>query len=106
MRLLLGGNLPHDLRHELSGHDMFTVHYLGWSGIRNGELLAQAAAAGFDALLTMDSGVPYQQNVAALPLAVVVLQAPSNDLDDLRPLVPRLLDELRRLKPRTVVWIA
>jgi hypothetical protein len=63
MKVLLDENLPHDFRHEIAGHDVFTVDFLGWSGLKNGELLAQAAASGFDALLTMDSGVPYQQNV-------------------------------------------
>jgi predicted nuclease of predicted toxin-antitoxin system len=106
MKVLLDENLPHDLRRELRGHDAFTVQYLGWSGVKNGELLARAAASGFDALLTMDSGVRYEQNLAALPVAVVVLQAASNDLDDLRPLVPRLLDVLGKLRPRTLAWIA
>lgn len=105
MKLLLDENLPHDLRHELPGHEVFTVQYLGWSGISNGELLARAAASEFDALLTMDSGVAYQQNAAALPVAVVVLSAPSNDIDDLLPLVPAVLDALRDLKPRTLVRI-
>ena len=60
MKLLLDENLPHDLRGELAGHETYTVQYLGWSGIKNGELPARAAASGFGALLTMDSGVPYQ----------------------------------------------
>ncbi|MFI5379983.1 MAG: DUF5615 family PIN-like protein [Tepidisphaerales bacterium] len=106
MKVLLDENLPHDLRHEIAGHEVFTVQYLGWSGLKNGELLAQAAAAGFDVLLTMDSGVPYQQNITTLPLAIVVLKAASNDLDDLRPLVPSLLESLRNLKSKTVVWIS
>ena len=106
MKVLLDENLPHDLRLEISGHDVFTVQYLGWSGVKNGDLLARAAAAGFEVLLTMDSGVPYQQNIATLPLAVVVLKAASNDLDDLRPLVPALLEALRKLKSKAVVWIS
>jgi hypothetical protein len=57
MKLLLDENLRHALRHELPGHDVFTAHYLGWSGISNGELLNRAAAAGFEAILTMDSAV-------------------------------------------------
>ena len=105
MKLLLDENLPHDLRRELAGHEAYTVQYLGWSGIKNGELLARAAASGFDALLTMDSGVPYQQNVATLGVAVIVLSAPSNDIDDLLPLLPKVLDLLNNLKPRTVVRI-
>ena len=105
MKVLLDENLPHELRGELSGHDIFTVQYLGWSGLKNGILLAQAAASGFDVLVTMDSGVPYQQNLAALPVAVIVLSAVSNDIDDLRPLIPNLLEALKSLTPRTAVRI-
>jgi hypothetical protein len=60
MKVLLDENLPHALRRELPGHEVFTVQYLGWSGVKNGALLLQAAASGFDVMVTMDSGVPYQ----------------------------------------------
>jgi predicted nuclease of predicted toxin-antitoxin system len=106
MKVLLDENLPHQLRHELNPHAVFTVQFMGWSGFKNGLLLAQAAASGFDVMITMDSGVPYQQNLATIPLAVVVLSAVSNDIDDLRPLIPRLLEALKVLSPKSVVRIA
>ncbi len=53
----------------------------------------------------MDSGVEYQQNVATLPLSVLILSAASNDIDDLTPLVPRLLIALDNLKPKSIVRI-
>lgn len=102
MRLLLDENLPHAFRHELPSHDVATVGYLGWSGTKNGELLAKAAAAGFDAMITLDSGVAYQHNIAALPVAVIVLKAPSNDMDDLLPLIPQLLKALSSLRRRSL----
>jgi len=49
MKVLLDENLPHDFRHFLPGHEVFTAAYQGWTGLRNGELLARAAAEGFDA---------------------------------------------------------
>jgi predicted nuclease of predicted toxin-antitoxin system len=52
MKLLLDENLPHQLRRELPGHDCYTVAYMGWAGVENGDLLALAASAGFDALVT------------------------------------------------------
>jgi len=105
MKILLDENLPHALRHELANHDVYTVQYLGWSGMKNGALLAQANASQFDAMITMDSGVPFEQNIAKLPLGVVVLSAKSNDMDDLRPLLPRLLETLTRLAPGSVVHV-
>jgi hypothetical protein len=105
VKLLLDENLPHDLRHHLPGHDVFTVRYMGWSGISNGELLRRAADDGFDAMLTLDNGVAYQQNVQSLPVAVVILSAPSNDIGDLLPLVPQLLTALGALAPRTITRV-
>jgi predicted nuclease of predicted toxin-antitoxin system len=43
MKILLDENLPHNLRHELHGHDVYTVAYLEWCGTKNGELLRCAA---------------------------------------------------------------
>src|SRR3954447_4179498 len=100
MKLLLDENLPHQLRPLLEGHDVFTVAYMKWQGIENGELLALAGANGFDAILTKDSGIAYEQNVAALPCALVVISAPSNSIRHLRPLVPALLEALEQLEPK------
>lgn len=44
MKILLDENMPHDLRHFLPGHEVFTVAYMQWTGTRNGELLARAAS--------------------------------------------------------------
>lgn len=73
MRLLLDENLPHQLRHGLPGHDCYTVAFMSWGGIENGELLARAASTGFDALLAKDAGVQYEQNLTNLPLSVLIL---------------------------------
>lgn len=94
MKLLLDENLPHQLRHELPGHECFTVAYMGWGGVENGALLALAASNGFDALLTKDANLEYEQNLTNLPIAVVVIVARSNDIDDIRPLLPQLMSAL------------
>jgi len=105
MKVLLDENFPHGLRHLLDAHEVVTVTYLGWSGTRNGVLLQRAANAGYDVMLTMDGGVQYQQNTQTLPIAVMILSAPSNDLDDLRALVPSVLAALDALVPRSVVRV-
>jgi hypothetical protein len=89
----------------LTGHDVITVSYRGWAGIKNGRLLSLAAADGFDALVTTDGCIEFQQNLAALPIAVVILESASNDLPDLGPLAPLLLDALKALVPRTVTHV-
>lgn len=105
MKVLLDENVPHRLRPLLTGHECETVKYRGWSSVRNGELLALAADAGFDAFVTKDTNLPYQQDVANLPLAVVVLKAPTNRFVDIRPLLPALLKALEVLAPNAVTVV-
>jgi predicted nuclease of predicted toxin-antitoxin system len=105
MKLLLDENLPHQLRHELPGHDCYTVAFMSWGGVENGELLRSAALVGFDALLTKDAGVQYEQNLTNLPLAVVILHASSNDIDDIRPVLPALLQALAMLRPNEITHV-
>jgi hypothetical protein len=62
VKVLLDENLPLDLRHLLSVHEVVTVDYLGWKGLRNGRLLQRAAAEGFEVLVTRDAGFSFQHN--------------------------------------------
>ena len=104
MRVLLDECVPRALRRELRGHDVKTVAEAGWAGLKNGELL-RLAAKQFDLLLTVDSGLEYQQNFAGLLLAVIVVHAPSNDIVALRPLMPAVLAAIAKAKPGTVTHI-
>jgi len=63
---------------------------MGWASRKNGELLTLAAAQ-FDAFLTVDRNLSYQQDLSAFDIAVVVMIASGNRLVDLRPLIPRVL---------------
>lgn len=94
MKLLIDECLPTDLRLFIPGHDVETVEYCGWKGIKNGKQLAIAAADGFEAMITSDAGIEHQQNPSSLPMAVVIIHPNSNDLMDIRPLLPRLLLKL------------
>jgi predicted nuclease of predicted toxin-antitoxin system len=104
MRLLLDESVPSRLRRFLPSHDVKSVVDMGWSGVKNGKLLA-LAGADFDAFLTVDKNLAYQQNLATLPLAVVVLDAYSNELPALLPLVQQLEQALSSLKPRSYVKV-
>jgi hypothetical protein len=88
--VLLDECVPRKLRRDLVGHDVRTVSEMGWTGTRNGPLLRQAAAE-FDVFLTVDQGIEFQQSLSGLDLAVIVMAAASNDIDDLRPLLPGVL---------------
>lgn len=104
MRVLLDENLPLDLAALLVGHQVDTVAGRGWAGIQNGELLALAGGE-FEAFLTMDRRLPEQQAIPRLPLGVLLIQAPSNRMRDLRPLVPAILSTLSRLGRGTLLSV-
>lgn len=104
MRILLDESLPIELASELSGHDVVSVQRMGWSGLKNGELLARAADR-FEVMLTADQNLPFQQNVSRLPIAVVVIAARSNRIEAVRLLTPELLAVLSSIQPRTLIRV-
>jgi predicted nuclease of predicted toxin-antitoxin system len=98
VRVLLDENLPHELVGQLPGHEVFTVQGLGWSGVRNGELLRRMRGA-FDVLVTMDRNLEKQQALVDQPFGTVIVRARSNRMLHLRPLLGDLLEALIGLQP-------
>lgn len=101
MRILLDEDLPRRLGQLLIGHEVSTVPRCGWAGVKNGKLLALAAAQ-FDLFVTMDRHIEFQQNRSALPIAVLVVMARTNRIEDVRPLVPDILETLNHIAPRAL----
>lgn len=104
MRLILDESVPRPVRQFLPGHTVRTVVDMGWGGVTNGEVL-RLAALDFDAFITVDKNLRYQQNLSTLPIAVVVLHARSNEFQVLMPLLPKLEEALASLKPRSLVQV-
>ena len=97
MKLLLDESIPRRLGGLFPrSFEIVTVPEMGWAGTRNGELLRKATEAGFDALVTADQGIEYQQNLSTLGLRIVVLISPRTRLQELEPLVPKVVDVLQR----------
>ena len=65
----------------------------GWSGIKNGDLLALAEKE-FDVFITVDRKLAEQQHLPGFQIAVILLRAPSNRLEDIRPLAPTILQQI------------
>jgi hypothetical protein len=105
VRILLDHCLPRRLARALPTHAVRTTAEHGWEKLRNGVLLA-VAAGGFDVFLTIDKKMKHQQNLATLPIAVIVIMAKSNRLADLLPFVPAVEEELKRIRPCTLVEVA
>jgi len=104
VRVLLDECLLRRLKRELVGHDARTVPEMGWASKRNGELLALATDK-FDIFLTVDRNLSYPQDVSDFDIAVVVLVARSNNIDELRPLVPQVLEAFATAKRRVVTMV-
>ena len=93
MKLLLDECIPARLRFDFAGHEVHTLDQAGLKGLKNGVLL-RTASAEFDVLITVDQNIPYQQNLAELSIAIVIMVARSNRYSDLRVLAPKVLDAL------------
>ena len=105
MRVLLDECLPgRKLEPGFPNHDVWTVADMDWRGIKNGALLALAEPE-FDAFVTVDGSLRYQQNTPEVDLLIVVLKAKSNRLEHLLPLVPDANAALARGSSREVILV-
>jgi len=104
VRVLLDECVDWRLGRELLTHDVRTARQMGWTTLKNGELLALAAAQ-FDVFVTVDRNLSFQQDIVSFTIAVVVLQATTNRLADLRPLLPSLLSAIDATPPGTAKFI-
>ena len=104
MRILLDECVDWRLAREIVGHEVRTARQMGWTTIKNGELLA-LASQHFDVFVTVDRNLAFQQNLSGFSVAVVILVAQSNRLSDLRLLVPQLLDAVETSRPGIAVSV-
>ena len=84
MRLLLDEQVPRRLKRSFAGHNVQTVREMGWNGKSNGELLALARDE-FDAFVTLDRKLEYQQNITEEDIPIFVLVTRRNNIEYLQP---------------------
>lgn len=101
-KVLLDENLPRRLAEALPEHNVTTVSEHGWAGSSNGQLLHRASDE-FEVFVTGDQGIEYQQNISAGEVGVVVVQAPSNRFEDLRPLAPNISSAIEQVGSEEIV---
>ena len=104
-RVLLDECLDRRLRKEFHGHLTRTVPEVGWAGLKNGVLLGRAEKS-FAVFVTVDRNLTFQQHTSRFKIAILVLHAPSNRIEDLCPLVPRALRAMSSLRAGQVVHIS
>ena len=95
MNILLDECVDRRLARDLIGHSVTTVPRRGWAGIKNGDLLALAEKE-FDAFVTVVRKLSMQQDLTKFKIAVLLIRARTNRLEDMRPLVSELLETLGR----------
>src|ERR1039457_6053109 len=76
MLVLFDHSTPRGLARSLTGHTVRTARMQGWDELSNGDLLAAAEKTGFEALVTPDKSIRYQQNLKGRKIAIVVLGNP------------------------------
>ena len=96
MKILLDACVPRPLRQFLATHTVQTAQEMGWGELKNGALI-QAAEMEFDAFLTSDQNLKYQQNITGRKLSILVL--PTNDWPTLKRMGEKIANQAAMLKP-------
>jgi hypothetical protein len=104
VNVLLDECLDWRLARDVTGHNVKTAQEMGWSGVKNGQLLTLAQEQ-FKVFITGDRNLSFQQNLSKYSIAVVVLHAESTRLVHLRPLMPKVCAMLPGLQAGQLVII-
>ena len=96
-RVLLDHCVPRPLRNLLAGYSVSTANEMGWTDLKNGELLDAAETAGFEVLITSDKNLRYQQNLSSRHIAIIEL--PTNRLRAIATCVPQVNVLLASIQP-------
>jgi len=106
MKLLLDEQMPRKIAMHFESEIVVDhVQLVGWAGIKNGELLRLAAASEYDALISADKNMSYQQSKEQLPLSVVVLHVVRLRIEELAPLIPVAMKKLSTVEKPTFIRI-
>ena len=105
MRVLLDESVPRQLAAHLPNHDVRTVPRLGWSGVKNGELLSRTSGS-YDVLVTGDQSIEFQQNLEAMTFGLVVVAAPNNRVETFIALAPRIAQAIENVQPGQIIRVA
>jgi hypothetical protein len=104
MRIILDESVPQKLRLLISGgHFVVTTWFQGWSGLKNGDLLAAAEVAGFDLFITADQEIRYQQNLLGRRIAVLVLS--TNNWSVVRESAGKITTAIETVTPGGFVFV-
>jgi len=106
MKILLDECVTKKLKRYLDDLDVRTVVEMGWSGYRNGKLLAAAVENGFDILLSIDKNMAFQQNMAKYEVAVVVFDTQRSKIDILVEFLPEFMARMKEFEKGKITFLA
>jgi hypothetical protein len=104
VRVLIDACLPVELKGLLEATEVKTARDMDWQRLDNGQLLSKADGR-FDALVTMDKAMPSQQALNRHSVAVVIIKARSNRIEDLKPLMPQIQSAIGRCAAGTAIRV-
>lgn len=104
-KILLDSCVPRPFKRELRTQLTSHASEVGLQDLDDRPLLERADAS-YDVLITTDQNIPYQQNLSRYKLSLIILIARTNRLDDLLPLVPKVLDALESIRPGELVEVS
>ena len=105
MKIFLDHCVDRRLMRHFPEHEVTRAYTKGWHTKNNGELL-DLVEKEFDAFLTVDQNLKYQQNLSHRSLIVMVLVARDNQYETLAPLVPKIKAALEKALPGALIEVS
>jgi len=105
MKILLDECVPKKLKSSLKDFEVYTVHELGWSGVKNGKLMSLCVINHFDILLTIDKNMLYQQNLEKYPISLVALNSLTSKIEELILFIPSFIKQIPHFEKNQVYMI-
>ena len=105
MKILLDHNLDRRLKNHLSEYETATTQEKSWSDVLNGELLTLLEKNNFDVMLTADSNIKAQQNMANRTISILVLRAFNNRLKTDLEMLEDVKENLSKIKKGEIIEI-
>jgi hypothetical protein len=94
VKILFDQGTPAPLKEFLPTHDVSTAYELGWSTLKNGELLSEAESNGFEVFITTDTNLRYQQNLIQRKISIVVVSTTS--WPRIKPNASKIIDAINQ----------
>jgi hypothetical protein len=91
MKVLLDENIPRKLKYRFSEEfEILTVPDMGWSGIKNGDLLKRMNEKEFNVLISLDKNMSHQQNLEKFKVCLIVLDSKNSLYSTVLGFIPKI----------------